>query len=149
MRRLGISAALCLAVTTTWAAIPSVAVAQVTGPFMVFFDRSSTQLTPQGAAILDNAASAYRSNGAGDPDYAATVIIAGHTDSLVEGSAAVTVSQGRANNVRDYLVSRGIPAEMIITEAFGSTRPLVETGPGVSEPQNRRVEITFGPGSGW
>ena len=37
----------------------------------------------------------------------------------------------------------------ITTEAFGESRPLVETADGVREPQNRRVEITFGPGSGW
>ena len=35
------------------------------------------------------------------------------------------------------------------TEAFGESRPLVETADGVREPQNRRVEIGFGPGSGW
>jgi outer membrane protein OmpA-like peptidoglycan-associated protein len=35
------------------------------------------------------------------------------------------------------------------TEAFGEGRPLVETADGVREPQNRRVEITYGPGSGW
>jgi outer membrane protein OmpA-like peptidoglycan-associated protein len=34
------------------------------------------------------------------------------------------------------------------TEAFGESRPLVETADGVREPQNRNVQITFGPGSG-
>jgi OOP family OmpA-OmpF porin len=28
-------------------------------------------------------------------------------------------------------------------QAFGDTRPLVPTGPGVREPQNRRVEIVL------
>nr|MDP9415782.1 flagellar motor protein MotB [Pseudomonadota bacterium] len=43
---------------------------------------------------------------------------------------------------------RGVPDGAITTEAFGESRPLVETADGVREPQNRRVEITFGPGAG-
>ncbi|MEA3048644.1 MAG: OmpA-OmpF porin, family, partial [Sphingomonadales bacterium] len=38
---------------------------------------------------------------------------------------------------------------VMTTQAFGESRPLVETADGVREPQNRRVEITYGPGSGW
>ena len=47
-----------------------------------------------------------------------------------------------------YLAGRGIPDGAITTQAFGESRPLVETADGVREPQNRRVEITYGPGSG-
>ncbi|MGQ0661750.1 OmpA family protein, partial [Sphingosinicella sp.] len=61
----------------------------------------------------------------------------------------VDLSQRRANNVATYLEGRGVPRASISTEAFGESRPLVETADGVREPQNRRVEITMGPGSGW
>ena len=37
---------------------------------------------------------------------------------------------------------------LMSTEAFGESRPRVETADGVRELQNRRVEITYGPGSG-
>jgi outer membrane protein OmpA-like peptidoglycan-associated protein len=37
---------------------------------------------------------------------------------------------------------------VISSEAFGEGRPRVETADGVRELQNRRVEITYGPGSG-
>jgi outer membrane protein OmpA-like peptidoglycan-associated protein len=60
----------------------------------------------------------------------------------------VGLSQRRADSVRSYLAGRGIPDGSIATEAFGESRPLVETADGVREPQNRRVEITFGPGAG-
>ena len=33
-------------------------------------------------------------------------------------------------------------------EAFGETKPRVPTADGVREAQNRRVEVTYGPGSG-
>ncbi len=46
--------------------------------------------------------------------------------------------------MRAYLVGQGVPETAIATEAFGETRLLVETADGVREPQNRRVEITFG-----
>jgi OOP family OmpA-OmpF porin len=115
----------------------------VAGPFMVFFDWDRDEITPQAAAILDNAASAYTTCGQ------AQVMIAGHADRSGSDQYNVGLSQRRAANVRSYLAGRGIPDGVMTTEAFGESRPLVETADGVREPQNRRVEITFGPGSGW
>ncbi|OTJ68810.1 OmpA family protein, partial [Pseudomonas aeruginosa] len=60
----------------------------------------------------------------------------------------VGLSQRRADSVRSYLSGRGIPDGVISSEAFGESRPRVETADGVRELQNRRVEITYGPGSG-
>ena len=115
----------------------------VAGPFMVFFTPDNDELTPQARAILDNAASAYQTCAQ------AQVMIAGHTDRKGNDQYNVGLSQRMAANVRSYLAGRGIPEGVMTTEAFGESRPLVETPDGKSEPQNRRVEITFGPGSGW
>ena len=113
------------------------------GPFIVFFDWDKDEITPQAAAILDNAASAYQTTGQ------ASVVLAGHADRSGAADYNVGLSQRRADNVRSYLAGRGVPDGSITTEAFGESRPLVDTADGVREPQNRRVEITFGPGSGW
>ena len=110
---------------------------------MVFFDANSDEVTPQAAAILDNVAEAYRTCGE------VQVMIAGHTDRKGREKYNVGLSQRIAANVRGYLTSHGIPGGVITTEAFGESRPLVDTEDGVSEPQNRRAEITFGPGAGW
>jgi len=115
----------------------------VAGPFMVFFDWDRDEITPQASAILDNAASAYQTCGQ------AQVMIAGHADRSGSDQYNVGLSQRRAANARSYLAGRGIPDGVMTTEAFGESRPLVETADGVREPQNRRVEITYGPGSGW
>lgn len=115
----------------------------VAGPFMVFFNADSDVLTPQATAILDNAAEAYQNCGQ------AQVMVAGHTDRNGGDDYNVGLSQRIAASVRTYLVGRGIPDGVVTTESFGESRPLVETADGVSEPQNRRAEITFGPGSGW
>lgn len=134
------AAALATAIPT---AAETVSEQCVTGPWMVFFNPDSDAITPQGVAILDNAASAYRACGQ------VQVMISGHTDRKGEAAYNVGLSQRMANNVRSYLAGRAIPDGVMTTEAFGESRPLVETQDGVSEAQNRRVEIYFGPGSGW
>ena len=113
------------------------------GPFIVFFDWDRDEITPAAAQILDNAAAAYAQTGS------ASVTLAGHADRSGSDAYNVGLSQRRANNVRSYLAGRGVPDGSITTEAFGESRPLVDTADGVREPQNRRVEITYGPGSGW
>ncbi len=113
------------------------------GPFIVFFDWDKDEITPAAAAILDNAAEQYRQTGN------AQVVLAGHADRSGSDQYNVGLSQRRADNVRRYLAGRGIPDGVMRTEAFGESRPAVDTADGVREPQNRRVEITFGPGSGW
>jgi OmpA-OmpF porin, OOP family len=112
------------------------------GPFIVFFDWDRSDITPQAAAILDNAAAAYQQTGS------AQVVLAGHADRSGSAQYNVGLSQRRADAVRQYLAGRGVNDGAMTTEAFGESRPLVETADGVREPQNRRVEITFGPGSG-
>ncbi|TVV69984.1 OmpA family protein, partial [Sphingomonas solaris] len=112
------------------------------GPFIVFFDWNKSNITTEAAGILDNAAAAYASGGS------ASVMLAGHADKSGSDSYNVGLSQRRADAVRAYLAGKGIPETALSTEAFGESRPLVETADGVREPQNRRVEITFGPGSG-
>lgn len=115
----------------------------VAGPWMVFFNFDSDEITPQGATILNKAAAAYKTCGQ------AQVTIAGHTDRKGDAQYNVGLSQRMAMNVRSYLAGRGVPDGVMTTEAFGESRPRVATKDDVREPQNRRVEITFGPGSGW
>ena len=115
----------------------------IPGPFIVFFDWDRSDITPQAESILDNAAEQYRQIGN------AQVVLAGHADRSGPDQYNVGLSQRRAENVRQYLAGRGIPEGVMRTEAFGESSPQVQTADGVREPQNRRVEVTFGPGSGW
>jgi outer membrane protein OmpA-like peptidoglycan-associated protein len=110
---------------------------------MVFFDWDKSDITPQAAAILDNAASAYQQTGQ------AQVMIAGHTDRSGSDQYNMGLGQRRADAVKAYLGGHGVPDGVMTTQSFGESRPLVETADGVREPQNRRVEITYGPGAGW
>jgi len=113
------------------------------GPYIVFFDWDKSDITPDAASTLDNAVSAYNSGCSGTQ-----VMLAGHTDTSGSAQYNVGLSQRRNDAVRGYLTSRGINDGMISSEAFGETQLRVQTLDGVRNDQNRRVEITYGPGSG-
>ena len=113
------------------------------GPFIVFFDWDRDEITPAAAAILDNAAAGYQQVGS------ASVGLAGHADRSGPDAYNVGLSQRRADAVRAYLAGRGVPDAAITSEALGESRPLVDSADGVREPQNRRVELIFGPAAGW
>ena len=137
---------MALAMTAAGIALAQPAAAQsadcAAGPFTVFFDADSDAIHPRGAAILDSVAAAFRA--CSQPEVA----IAGHTDREGTDGDNVRLSQRMAANVRSYLAARGIPDGRMTSEAYGETRPLIVTRDGAREPRNRRVELTFGPGSG-
>jgi outer membrane protein OmpA-like peptidoglycan-associated protein len=108
----------------------------------VFFDWDKSDITPDAAAILDNAISQYTNCGN------AAVMLAGHADRSGSAKYNVGLSQRRADAVKAYFVAHSIPDGVISEQAFGESRPRVETADGVREVQNRRVEITYGPASG-
>lgn len=65
----------------------------------------------------------------------------GYTDTSGTAKYNQDLSIRRARNVAAELVKDGVPQAAISIEGFGETHLLVATGPGVREPQNRRVEI--------
>ena len=108
----------------------------------MFFDWDESAITPEAATILDNAVTAYADCGM------ASVMLAGHADRSGPVTYNVGLSERRNASVRSYLAGRGIPEGRITGEAFGESQPRVPTADGVRELQNRRVEVTYGPGSG-
>ncbi len=113
-----------------------------TGPYIVFFNWDKSDITPEAATILDNAVSAYANCGM------ASVMLAGHTDRSGSVRYNNGLAERRNTSVRSYLASRGIPDGRIASQAFGESQNRVPTADGVRELQNRRVEVTYGPGSG-
>ncbi|MFO6447475.1 OmpA family protein [Erythrobacter sp. NE805] len=113
-----------------------------TGPYIVFFDFDRSDITPEAASILNNAATAYANCGN------ARVMLAGHTDRAGSTQYNAGLAERRNSAVQSYLASRGVPGQSITSQAFGESQPRVPTADGVREAQNRRVEITYGPGSG-
>ncbi len=112
------------------------------GPYIVFFDWDKADITPEAAGTLDSAATAYADCGS------AQVMLAGHADKSGAPAYNVRLSERRNANVRGYLAGKGISEGVMSTQAFGESAPRVETSDGVRELQNRRVEVSYGPGSG-
>ena len=104
-------------------------------PFLIFFDRDSAAITPEAALILANVAEAYRVLSLCE------LLVAAHTDRAGSDAHNLALSQRRGHAVVAYLRRLGVDAAAPEIEAFGETRPLVETPDGVAEPQNRRAEI--------
>jgi len=105
--------------------------------FMVFFDWDRSNLSQQAVQTLGQAAAAFKSRGS------ARVTATGHTDTSGPESYNMALSLRRANSVKAELVRQGVPADAIAVVGKGESQPLVATGDGVREPQNRRVEIVI------
>ena len=105
--------------------------------FMVFFDWDRSNLSQQAVQTIGQAAAAFKSRGS------ARITATGHTDTSGPESYNMALSLRRANAVKNELVRQGVPADAIAVVGKGESNPLVPTGDGVREPQNRRVEIVM------
>lgn len=69
------------------------------------------------------------------------ILIRGHTDNTVQDEEALTLSQKRADEVKNYLIQLGVPAQNITAIGFGEKQPLNPDNTDVARKQNRRIEI--------
>ena len=103
--------------------------------FIVFFDWDKDTITPEGQAIIAQAADAYK---AGAP---VQIQVTGYTDRSGSPGYNQRLSERRANNVARAMAALGVPKEQMIVSGRGENDNRVPTADGVREPQNRRVEI--------
>ena len=114
------------------AAVPAQAPAR---SYLVFFDWDKATLTDRARQIIKEAA-----DNSTHVQYT-RLEVNGYTDTSGTPQYNMGLSIRRANAVKAELIKDGVPANAITTQGFGETHLLVPTGPGVREPQNRRVEI--------
>jgi outer membrane protein OmpA-like peptidoglycan-associated protein len=69
--------------------------------------------------------------------------IEGHTDSVGTDEYNQSLSEKRAEAVRDYLVQQGIAADSIEARGFGKTQPIASNDTPEGRQQNRRVELVL------
>ena len=114
---------------------PPPAAAVAPPSYMVFFDWDRSNLSAQALNTIKQAAAAFKAKGN------ARITATGHTDTSGPEAYNMALSLRRANAVKDALVREGVPATAITVIGRGEQGLLVQTGDGVREPQNRRVEI--------
>jgi outer membrane protein OmpA-like peptidoglycan-associated protein len=74
-------------------------------------------------------------------DY--TLIIDGHTDNTGKADKNQTLSEKRADAVKNYFIKKGINASRMIATGYGDTKPLVENNSVTNKAKNRRVELNM------
>ena len=103
--------------------------------FVVYFEFDRSNLTPEGARVVQDAAAAFRATGS------ARVAVSGYTDLAGTQQYNIGLSKRRADTVRAGLIRAGVPDGAIAESWHGKQNPAVPTPDGVREPRNRRVEI--------
>ncbi|WP_095999849.1 OmpA family protein [Mobilicoccus massiliensis] len=66
---------------------------------------------------------------------------AGHPADKGSAAATPTVSQRRADAVREILVQAGVPGQIVTAKGYGSSRPVADNATAEGQAANRRVEI--------
>ena len=104
--------------------------------YMVFFDWDRSDLSNQALATIRQAGNAWK------PGGSPRITAIGHTDTSGPQDYNMALSLRRATVVKNALIQQGVAPTAIDTVGKGESELLVQTGDGVREPQNRRVEIT-------
>jgi outer membrane protein OmpA-like peptidoglycan-associated protein len=70
-----------------------------------------------------------------------TLEIQGHTDDKGGDDFNMKLSQGRADSVKNYLITKGVLLDSITAKGFGESKPLVPNDSDANREKNRRVEF--------
>jgi outer membrane protein OmpA-like peptidoglycan-associated protein len=109
--------------------------------FVVFFDFDKSNLTEEARQVVASAVQAAKRSGT------AHITVTGHTDTVGSQRYNQRLSERRAQTVKSEMVKLGMDGAEIATVGRSFNDPLVPTGPGVREPQNRRAMIDLGNGT--
>ncbi|HPB01594.1 MAG TPA: OmpA family protein [Bacteroidales bacterium] len=72
---------------------------------------------------------------------AMVIEISGHTDDVGDDASNLTLSQQRAESVRNYLIKKGIAANRIVAKGYGETMPVAVGTSDEARQKNRRTEV--------
>jgi len=102
----------------------------------LLFASGKSNLLPAAKRRLKEVADALLQN---DPN--AQLLVEGHTDSKGSVELNDALSLKRAEAVRSFLVSKGIPRQQIEAQGFGFSHPIADNSTAEGRANNRRVEI--------
>jgi outer membrane protein OmpA-like peptidoglycan-associated protein len=108
----------------------------------VLFVTGKSELLPAAQDQLGVVAKALQDQGEIKP-----IVVEGYTDSVGSESSNMTLSQARAEAVRSFLVSKGLPSDKLTAVGKGKANPVASNDTADGRANNRRVEIIVAGGS--
>ncbi len=73
------------------------------------------------------------------------IIVQGHTDSTGSDAINQSLSERRAQHVRDILVADGVAGSRLVAVGYGASRPAVPNDTEANRALNRRVQLEISP----
>ena len=111
----------------------------------LLFPSGSWEMREQGKQIIANMAAKLA------PTQQNKILVSGYTDNHPIGPALARqgitsneiLSQKRAENVMEYIISQGVRPDLISAQGFGDTNPVAPNDTPQGRAQNRRVELSL------
>lgn len=103
----------------------------------VVFQQSSYELLPASYLELDKMVEMMKEN------MTIEIHLDGHTDNQGDWNENIKLSENRVNEVKKYMVGKGINARRITTKAWGGSKALFSNESEATRMKNRRVEFTI------
>ncbi len=105
--------------------------------FVVYFAWNSAELSEIATGFLEGVvAEAVR-------QQPSSIALAGHADTSGDDGFNLDLSRERVEAVAAHLTGAGIDPSIMVLDWYGEAMPAIETGDGVRNPGNRRVEVSF------
>jgi OOP family OmpA-OmpF porin len=101
----------------------------------VYFDTGKSTLKPNSFKALNDLVEILKIKNT------MVVEIQGHTDNVGKEDENLKLSQGRADAVRQYLISKGIPEIRVTAKGYGQTIPIADNANEAGKSKNRRTSL--------
>ncbi len=101
----------------------------------VFFDSGKATLKPESFSELDELLTYLTQK------INTVIEISGHTDNVGSKESNQKLSQDRSNEVKNYLVRKGISESRLIAKGYGDSKPIADNTTEAGKKQNRRTEV--------
>jgi outer membrane protein OmpA-like peptidoglycan-associated protein len=109
-------------------------------PFVIndiYYSTSSTSISDESKLILVQFADYLKEH----PSW--IIEIRGHTDNIGVDKSNEALSLGRANDVKDYLISNGVKLEQLSAKGYGKLKPIATNDTEAGRAKNRRTEFVI------
>lgn len=106
---------------------------------ILHYERQGDKLTKASRKRLDQIAQYLKYNQ--DIDL---VLVSAYLDSSLGKDESQDLTERRAQSLRDYFKTLGLPEDRIEAQGFGKRRPIADNASSIGKDQNRRVVISFG-----